>query len=129
MSIMVSQLKKMFLWNRRPRKTLYFQPLFLYLWTDEDDPIEAKGELTWYDARFRHATRTEWRLYYPTNEVTTSASAGDALFICQKKDGSVLEIITKKESIIENQLFWLFNIRPDENSGRFVAKQNSKTTF
>lgn len=118
----VSALKKMF--GTRQEK-LVLPTQFLYM-ADEDDPIEAKGELTWYDARFRHATRTEWRLYYPTNEVTTSASAGDALFICQKKDGSVLEIIARKETNIENQLFWLFDVRPGEDSGKFVAKTEIK---
>ena len=39
-----------------------------------------------------------------------------------KDDNSVLEIIAKKDSIIENQLFWLFDVRPDETSGKFVAK-------
>lgn len=93
---------------------------FIYL-TDEDDDIEATGELTWYDARYNHPTRTEWRLYYPTNDVTTNASAGDALFICMKKDKTVLAIIAKKGSIVENQLFWLFDIIPNDSLGRFIA--------
>lgn len=114
----VSALKNMF---GTEQERLILPTQFLYM-TDEDDPLEAKGNLTWYDARFRHATRTEWRLYYPTNEVTVSASAGDALFICKKKDGNVLEILAKKDSNIENQLFWLFDVKPGEDSGKFVAK-------
>ncbi len=94
---------------------------FLYV-TDEDEPAEANGELTWYDARFNHPTRTEWRLYYPTNDVTAAANAGDSLFICLKTDGEILEIIARKDSIIENQLFWLFGVKPEENSNSFVAK-------
>ena len=77
---------------------------FLYL-TDEDDAIEAGGELTWYDARYNHPTRTEWRLYYPSNDVTVAAHAGDSLFICMKPTGEILEIIARKDSVIENQLF------------------------
>ena len=114
----VTSLKEMF-GTEQQRKTIPTQ--FLYL-DDNDEGIEASGALTWYDARFNHPTRTEWRLYYPSNDVTTNAFAGDALFICLKQDGEILEIITKKDSIIENQLFWLFDVKPDENSNRFVAK-------
>lgn len=114
----VAALKKMF---GTDKERIILPTQFLYM-TDEDDPVSANGELTWYDARFRHATRTEWRMYYPTNEVTSNASTGDSLFICQKKDGSVLEILAKKDSNIENQLFWLFDVRPGEDSGKFVAK-------
>lgn len=93
---------------------------FLYV-SDEDDVIEATGELTWYDARYNHPTRTEWRLYYPTNDVTSHAQAGDTLFICLKPDGTILVIIVKKDDVIENQLFWLFDVRPDARTNRFVA--------
>jgi len=113
----VSLLKEMFGIDA-PRKVIPTQ--FLYL-ADDDNSVEATGELTWYDARFNHPTRTEWRLYYPTNDVTSNAIAGDSLFICMKKDGSILEIVVRKDSIIENQLFWLFNILPDEKTGKFVA--------
>ena len=36
---------------------------------NDEDTISADGKLTWYDARYNHPTRTEWRLYYPTTEV------------------------------------------------------------
>ena len=116
----VSMLKKMF---GTDQQKLTLPTHFLYL-NDEDDTVEASGELTWYDARYNHPTRTEWRLYYPTNDVTEDASAGDSLFICMKRDASILEIIARRDSVIENQLFWLFDVRPDENSGKFVAKTN-----
>lgn len=114
----VTLLKKMFGTDEQ-KKVILTQ--FLYL-TDEDDTVESNGELTWYDARFNHPTRTEWRLYYPSNDVTLSASAGDSLFICMREDRTILEIVAKKDSIIENQLFWLFDVRPDEKTGKFVAK-------
>ena len=113
----VSLLKKMF-GTDTPKKII--PTAFLYL-SDDDDAIEAEGSLTWYDARYHNPNRTEWRLYYPTNDVTSRAEKGDTLFICLRRDNTVLDIVTKKESIIENQLFWLFNIRPDENSNSFVA--------
>ena len=112
----VSLLKKMF----GTDKQKYVLPTHFIYVTDEDDPIEDDGELTWYDARYSHPTRTEWRLYYPTNNVTAAANVGDSLFICMKSDGTVLEIIANGESIIENQLYWLFDVKPDGD--RFVAK-------
>ncbi len=93
---------------------------FLYL--TDDDAIEANGDLTWYDARFNHPTRTEWRLYYPTNDVTIASQVGDSLFICLKPDKTVLQIIAKRDSIIENQIFWLFGVKPEEETNQFVAK-------
>ena len=114
----VALLKKMF-GTDSPKKTLATQ--FLYM-TDDEEAMEVSGELTWYDARYNHPTRTEWRLYYPTNDVTVHAAAGDALFICMKSDGTLLEIIARKDSVIENQLFWLFDVRPDEDTGKFVAR-------
>ncbi len=118
----VTLLKEMF---GTDNQKLSIRTHFLYV-TDEDESIEASGELTWYDARFNHPTRTEWRLYYPTNDVTAAASAGDSLFICLKSDGEILEIIAHKDSIIENQLFWLFGVKPDENSNSFVARTEMK---
>lgn len=113
----VSLLKEMF-GTETARKVI--PTSFVYV-SDEDDVIEATGDLTWYDARYNHPTRTEWRLYYPTNDVTSHAQAGDTLFICLKPDHTILEIIVKKDDVIENQLFWLFDVRPDEATNRFVA--------
>lgn len=117
----VALLKKMF-GTDAPRKTI--PTVFLYLSDEKDETVEASGALTWYDARYRSPNRTEWRLYYPTNDVTMNAGPGDTLFICRKPDGTLMEIITQKDSTIENQLFWLFDIRPDKNSHRFVEKTN-----
>lgn len=118
----VTLLKKMF---GTDSQNVVFPTHFLYV-TDDDDTVEANGDLTWYDARYNHPTRTEWRLYYPSNDVTVSGHVGDSLFICLKPDESVLEIIAKKESVIENQLFWLFGIKPEEGTNRFVAKTDMR---
>lgn len=113
----VAALKRMF-GTDAVRKV--FPAKFIYV-SDDDDIIEADGTLTWYDARYNHPTRTEWRLYYPNNDVTAHAQAGDTLFICLKPDSTALVIVVKKDDIIENQLFWLFDVRPDEAAYRFTA--------
>ncbi len=116
----VSLLKELF-GTDEPKKSVPAE--FVYL-SDSDDLIEATGNLTWYDARYNHPTRTEWRLYYPTNDVTLQSEAGDTLFICLKPDHTIMEIIAKRDSIVENQLCWLFNIRPEESGNRFIANKD-----
>ncbi|PQV52716.1 type II restriction endonuclease [Paraburkholderia sp. BL21I4N1] len=45
------------------------------------EPTTATVDLTWYDARLEHPTRTEHRLYFETNPVMSRAQAGDNLLI------------------------------------------------
>ena len=97
-----------------------FQTDFLYICDDEERIRRASDFLTWYDARRNHPTRTEYRLYYPSSEVTSSAQEGDSLFICLKQDGSILCVIGEKESTITSQLYWLFGLTDVDNQ-RFVV--------
>lgn len=39
--------------------------------------VTAEVEVTWYDARAGHPTRSEHRLYFPPNAVMRHASEGD----------------------------------------------------
>lgn len=103
-----------------PRKE--FDATFLYM--EDDSTINANGKMTWYDSRYKHPTRTEWRFYFQTTEVSRNAKAGDSLFICKKTDDTLLIIIAKKNSTIENQLYWLFGF-----SGMDTEKFVSKTDF
>lgn len=96
-----------------------FNATFLYM--EDEGTINASGKMTWYDARYKHPTRTEWRLYFQTTEVSKCAKAGDSLFICKKTDGTLLIIIVKKDSTIENQLYWLFNLS-GINSDKFIGQ-------
>lgn len=96
-----------------------FNATFLYM--EDEGTKNASGKMTWYDARYNHPTRTEWRLYFQTTEVSKCAKAGDSLFICKKTDGTLLIIIAKKDSTIENQLYWLFNLS-GINSDKFIGQ-------
>lgn len=95
-----------------------------FLYIGDDITINAEGKMTWYDARYKNPTRTEWRLYFQTTEVSKQARTGDSLFICKKTDGTLLIIIAKKESTIESQLYWLFGL-----NGMDTEKFVSKTEF
>lgn len=56
-----------------------FNTSFIYI--EDDFTINAIGKMTWYDSRYNSPTRTEWRLYFPTTEVTKRAKTGDSLFV------------------------------------------------
>lgn len=77
------------------------------------------GELSWYDARRKHPSRTEYRLYYSSNEVTNSMKVGDIFYLALIRDGSVLVIATEPDNPINDQLYWLFGLE-DEPSSTFT---------
>lgn len=82
-----------------------------FIWLEqEQQAITVEGYISWYDARRRHPTRTEYRLYYPGNEITRMLREGDVLFLAMRKDGSALVIFTPADSTILNQLRWLFGL-------------------
>ena len=65
-------------------------------------------------------------MYYPSTAVSAAASNGDSLFICVKQDDTILCIIAQKDATITSQLYWLFDISPNE-SGRFSQNSELKT--
>ena len=77
---------KRVLGDAQPRK---FETRFLLL-SDENQPVSEAGFLTWYDARANHPTRSEYRLYFPTNDVTSQARAGDAIFIAMRPNDEAM---------------------------------------
>lgn len=93
---------------------------FLYMTDEEEETLTATGFLTWYDARENHPTRTEFRMYFSSNEVMNSASAGDLMVVARKPDGSALLVIVQNGSTVERQMLWLFGI--DGENGTFVSR-------
>lgn len=81
---------------------------FIRLEDDEEKSGEFYGEMTWYDAREAHPTRTEYRFYYQKNVAIERASPEDVLGIILKKDGHVLFVTAPKGSQAEAELFELF---------------------
>lgn len=99
----VAELKQLFGTERRT-----FAAKFIYLSDNDDEPLIEPGFLTWYDARERHATRTEHRLYFPSTRVSQAAAEGDLLVIGRRPDGSVLVVVAESGSTMANQVQWLF---------------------
>ncbi|MCY3673406.1 MAG: type II restriction endonuclease [Paracoccaceae bacterium] len=76
-----------------------------------------------YDARINKPRAAEWRLYYPSNQVTESMKPGDILFLAKERSGSLLFIVTPMDSTIEKQLTWLFGLEPKGSA--FLSKEIS----
>ncbi|MCC8424499.1 type II restriction endonuclease [Mucilaginibacter sp. UR6-11] len=100
-----------------------FKTKFIYLADDEDGIFENDGFLKWYDAREKHATRTEHRLYYSDNQVIPISAEGDLIIVgvTQKNDAVVL--VAPSGSTSEKQLLWLFNLSEVQN--KFIVKDLS----
>ena len=103
-----------------------FDALFIYLSDSDDEPIVAQGSLTWYNSRVpKPNTRKrapEYRLYFPTNEVSTVAAAGDLLVVARRPDNSVLVVIAQGDSTIASQVRWLFSVQL-EHAGFSVREE------
>ena len=79
------------------------------------------GQATYYDTRENQPHRSpEWRLYYPSNPVTEAMSTGDALFLALHNSGLLYFIVAPAGSTSEQQLSWLFGVRPGKG---FVVRE------
>jgi hypothetical protein len=100
-----------------------FRARFIYLGDADDEPPADDGFLTWYDAREKHLSRSEYRMYFKTTAVSICASAGDELFIGLKPDNTVLAVIAENGSTIDNQLRWLFGITDMDRPGFSIREE------
>jgi len=100
-----------------------------FVWLGADyESRGADGWLSWYDARRAHPSRTEYRLYYPENDVTGLMKPDDLFFLAMLRDGSALVVVTPSGTTMQNQLLWLFGL--DAPAGyqfafQDVAKESS----
>jgi hypothetical protein len=78
--------------------------------SDDGGVLAETGMLTWYDARARHPTRSEYRLYYYENAVTANAREGDFLLIGKRHDGSTLVLMAPGSGLAAARIAWLFGI-------------------
>ena len=82
-----------------------------FIWLGgENEGITDDAPVTWYDARERHPTRSEWRLYFQANAVTEAAQAGDLLVVARRPSGGLMFIIAPQASTLVNQIAWLFGL-------------------
>lgn len=114
----ITALKKIFGTEKKTYPTHY-----IYLDDNDDEPVTDQGYLTWYDARERHETRTEYRMYFPTTRVSTCASEGDELFVGLRPDDSILVVIAEGGSTICNQILWLFGLDEGTHPGFSIREE------
>jgi hypothetical protein len=87
-----------------------------FVWLgEEQEGFAEDGLISWYDARREHPTRTEYRLYYPSNAIMDGMKEGDFFLVATLRDGSAMVIIAPGDSTIESQLRWLFNIEDQQD--------------
>lgn len=89
---------------------------FVYLAGDEDG-IADDGFVTWYDARERHPRRSEWRLYFPANDVMDLAREGDLLVVARRSNDEPLIVVAPAGSDMEIALRHLFEIGGEIGQG------------
>lgn len=100
---------------------------FIWLGTEQEG-VSSDSNITWYDARRNHPLRTEYRLYYPSNEVTQLMAEGDSLFITLCRDGSIMVMVVASGSILKDQLLWLFGVEQQPGFDFMVSElQNRKS--
>lgn len=95
----------------------------VYVWLGEEEEATTEpGWATHYDSRLNQPRRAaEFRLYYPTNAVTEAMRAGDTLFLALDRSDTLWFIVAPEGSTSEQQLFWLFDLRPAGRS--FVTRE------
>ncbi len=98
-----------------------FKAVFICLQDDEDCFATADGFVTWYDARKRDPQRSEFRLYYPNNDVMELAKKDDLLIIGKRPDDTLMVLVAQAGSTYERQLIWLFGI--EDELIKFDVKQ------
>lgn len=86
------------------------QGSYLYLEDEQDEPLRASGELTWYDTRLNQDRNPEYRLYYRDNPITEKMVMGDFCVVARRPDGTLLLVIAPRGSTCEQQIRWLFEI-------------------
>lgn len=87
-----------------------FPAAFIYLGENEEDRLALDDQVTWYDARERHPSRSEHRLYFRDNEVMQKAAEGDTLISALRHDGTMLLLILSEESPDRSEILWLFGM-------------------
>lgn len=86
----------------------------------KDGRVASGGEidLTWYDARERHPTRTEYRLYYPPNPAVALAHEGDLFVLIKLRSGGWWVVIAEAGGEVEARFRWLLGLQESVRSSQ-----------
>ncbi|MCX8957489.1 type II restriction endonuclease [Erwinia psidii] len=64
----------------------------------EGEALSSRAKVTWYEARERHKTRSEYRLYFQDNRVMDRACEGDNIYIGFDNDNLLNCILIPRKS-------------------------------
>ena len=114
-----------------PDGNVTYQTKAIYLKDSDDEPIIEDAVFTWYDARQRarlerDVKRWEYRLYFPTTNVSLSAVEGDLLVIAKRQDNGLMVIVAENGSSIARQIEWLFGFSDLAHPGFLVKSELGK---
>lgn len=109
-----------------------YEAKVIYLDDSNDEPLIEDATFTWYDVRekerLRGGTKSgrmrwEYRLYFPTTNVSIKATVGDLLIIAKRHDGGLLVIVAQNGTGTAQQLQWLFGFSDLTHPGYFVKSE------
>lgn len=107
----------------RPAEKTRLPARFVYMSDEDEEPLFEDAFLTLYDSRERHPTRSEYRFYFPTTQVSQLAGENDLLVIAKRRDGGLLVIVAGNGSSAANQIEWLFGLSGDTLPGFSVRAE------
>jgi hypothetical protein len=104
--------------DRKDKDGQGIDTVVMYL-EDDEEPLVSDIKTSWYDARRNNPNRAaEWRLYYKDCDPIRRAHPGDLMCFGLLSDGRLLILIAQRESSMEAQTKWLFDIH-DESEQSF----------
>lgn len=90
---------------------------FIFIGDDDDDRLSVDSSVTWYDSRENHPFRSEFRLYFKSNEVMDLADEGDVLIAALSRAEEMTLLVVSRNSESVNDILWLFGITEFSGSG------------
>ncbi|MGC6585092.1 type II restriction endonuclease [Paenibacillus sp. Dod16] len=110
----------------KPLRTLFgdsrisHEARFLWL-AGENEGFSCEGHITWYDAREANPKRSEYRLYFKSNDVMDQAKIADMLIVAKRPNGEIFMVLVPSGSTLESQMLWLFGVEQVDFDFNFQA--------
>ena len=90
---------------------LRYEATFLLFSDDTLEPEICTDTVTYYDTRLNQPSRSaEYRLYYPTNPVTSKLRVGDYCIVAKLTSGKLMIAFAPRDSDHENRLRYLLGV-------------------
>jgi len=99
----------------------------LWFYFTDDETLFEEGNITFYDARANHPTRTEWRLYY-TGDFLANAQPGDKLVLARTKANKLYGLVFSHKSVLYRNASILFDFQSTVGQFSLFAEQDLRRT-